>query len=87
MSVELDGEVIRLCGACRVEDAETLLVLLQCDRQRVVDISGAAHIHAAVVQVLLAFQPRVSGTSHDPFIAAFVAPILQPAIPPFTPYP
>jgi hypothetical protein len=82
MSVDLDGDVIRLSGACGVQDAEALLALVQFDRQRSVDISDATYLHAALVQVLLAFKPPVSGSSADPFITAWLAVILGHSIAP-----
>jgi hypothetical protein len=77
MSVELDGERIRLTGPCRVEDAETLLVLLQSDRMRPVDVAGATNLHAAVLQVLLAFRPNLVGSPHDAFIEQWLMPLLR----------
>jgi hypothetical protein len=87
MSVALDGGLIRLSGVCRVEDAEPLLALLQSDRQRPVDISAATHMHAAIVQVLLAFGAAVAGVSPDPFVETWLAPILGRGAAPGTPYP
>jgi hypothetical protein len=77
MSVHLDGKIIRLDGACPVEDAETLLGLLQLAPGRLVDMSAAEHLHAAVVQVLLAFRPPVSGAPADAFVVAWLAPLLE----------
>jgi hypothetical protein len=76
MSVRLDGTAIRLEGACRVEDAEPLLLLLQEEAGRVVDLSGAGALHAAVVQVLLALRPPLAGPPADPFTARWLAPLL-----------
>ena len=77
MSVALDGDRIRLTGPCRVEDAEALLVLLQSDRTRPVDVADAIHLHAAVVQVLLAFRPNLIGSPQDEFIAQWIMPLLR----------
>ncbi len=76
MSVRLDGPVIRLEGACRVEDAEPLLSFLQEEPGRVVDLSAAGGLHAAVVQVLLALRPPLAGPPGDPFTAHWLAPLL-----------
>jgi hypothetical protein len=78
MSVQLDGPVIRLEGDCRVEDAEPLLALLQEQAGRVVDLTAAGPLHAAVVQVLLALRPPLSGPAGDPFTARWLAPLLAP---------
>jgi hypothetical protein len=76
MSVRLDQDIILLEGQCRVEDAEPLLAMLQADGSRMVDITAADHLHAAVVQVLLAFRASVRGPSRDPFLRNFVTSIL-----------
>ncbi|MBP0445363.1 hypothetical protein J8J14_11285 [Roseomonas sp. SSH11] len=81
MSVRLDGAVIRLEGECRVEDAEPLLSLLQEEAGRVVDLSAAGRLHAAVVQVLLALRPPLSGEPADSFAARWITPLLATARP------
>lgn len=76
MSVRLDGNVIILEGQCRVEDAEPLLGWLQADRGRTVDLTDAEHLHAAVLQVLMALQPAVRGTARDAFLRDWIIPAL-----------
>ncbi len=77
MSVRLDGNVIILEGQCRVEDAEPLLGWLQADRGRTVDLAAAEHLHAAVLQVLMALQPAVRGTARDAFLRDWITPALM----------
>jgi hypothetical protein len=77
MSVWLDGNVIILEGPCRVEDAEPLLGWLQADRGRMVDLAGAEHLHAAVLQVLMALQPTIRGPAGDAFLRDWIAPALM----------
>jgi len=76
MSVRLDGNVILLEGQCRVEDAEPLLGWLQADRSRTVDVSNAEHLHAAVLQILMALRPAVRGTAEDSFLRDWIVPAL-----------
>ncbi len=76
MSVRLDGNVIIMEGQCRVEDAEPLLGWLQADRGRIVDLAGAEHLHAAVLQVLMALRPTVRGTPEDDFLRDWITPAL-----------
>jgi hypothetical protein len=76
MSVRLDGNVILLEGPCRVEDAEPLLRWLQADGGRIVDLSAAEHLHAAVLQVLMALRPAIRGTAEDAFLRDWIAPAL-----------
>lgn len=77
MSVRLDGNVIVLEGPCRVEDAEPLLGWLQADSERTIDLAGAEHLHAAVLQVLMALQPTIRGMAEDAFLRDWIAPALM----------
>ena len=79
MSVRLDGGIIRLEGDCRAEDAETLVALVQAGPARTVELAAAGHLHAAVVQVLLALRPPVTGPAGDPFVQAWLAPLFRQA--------
>ena len=76
MSVRLDGDIVFLEGPCRVEDAEPLLGLLQAGRERTVDLTDAEHLHAAVLQVLMALRPSIQGTAGDTFLRDWIAPAL-----------
>jgi hypothetical protein len=76
MSVAVEGEVVYLRGECRVEDAEPLLALLQAVPGRPLDLSGAGHLHAAVLQLLLAFRPPLVGSAADDFTARWLMPLL-----------
>jgi hypothetical protein len=77
MSVALDGEVIRVTGDGRIEDAETLTGLLHAHPGRSIDLAEAGTLHTAVVQVLLAFRPRLEGRTGDDFINTWLLPELQ----------
>jgi hypothetical protein len=74
MSVRRDGNLIRLEGDCRVEDAETLVRLLQEDAVLTIDVSGCRSLHAAVAQVILSFGTGVTGAPADPFLLDHVLP-------------
>lgn len=76
MSVTVTGNVIALSGACLVEDAEPLLVALQADPRRSVDITGATRLHLAVVQLLLAARPTLTGVPDDPILRDRLLPML-----------
>ncbi len=76
MTVRLEGHAILLEGQCRVEDAEPLLGWLQADRSRIVDLTGAEHLHAAVLQVLMALTPAIRGEGRDRFIRDWITPSL-----------
>lgn len=77
MSVSLVEDVIRLEGACHVEDAEPLLRLLRADPSRKVDLGAAHQLHTAVAQVLLALRPTLVGPAGDPFFERWLRPTLE----------
>lgn len=79
MSVALLGGIITLTGECGVEEAETLLSLVQSNPAASVDISAAGPVHTALWQVLLVSGPRIIGQPQDPFIRRWVLPLLVSA--------
>lgn len=77
MSVRVDRGIVHLSGRCGAEDAETLLVALQEDRTRAVDVAAVERLHLAVAQVLLAARPVVTGTPDNAFLGRHVVDLLQ----------
>ena len=61
MPLEQDGTRIVLSGHCSVEDAEPLLAALQATPDATVDLTGAAWLHTAVLQVLMVVAPALRG--------------------------
>jgi hypothetical protein len=77
MSVALkDGRIV-LAGACGVEQAETLVALIQDNPRSPVDLSEAGAVHTALWQVLMALAPPLSGEPRDPFIRDWILPRLS----------
>lgn len=74
MSVRADGDIVRLEGDCRVEDAETLVALLQARTSVTVDLSQCRVLHSAVVQALLVLRPPMRGEVDDVFLRTWVLP-------------
>ena len=79
MSVRSEGHVIRLEGACGVEEAEILAALLDESADRVVDLSNCTRLHGALVQALLEFRPALGEPPQDVFIRDFLYPALASA--------
>ncbi len=79
MSIRVDGAVIHLLGECRVEDDEPLLAALQGGTAVSVDLTDAGHLHAAVVQTLLALRPPLAGLPSDSFTTKWLVPLLAQA--------
>lgn len=82
MSISAVGDVIYLQGQCRVEDAETLVALLQKSRKVTLDVSTCESLHAAVVQAILAFEGQVVGVSGDGFLGQLLIPALGRTVQP-----
>jgi len=64
-----DAGVIVLQGECPVEDAETLLQLLQAQPEGPLDWSACTRLHTAVLQVLMAAAAPMRGECGDTFVA------------------
>jgi hypothetical protein len=77
MSVEVMGNIIRIVGNAPVSDAEPVLAALLDDPLRTIDLTNAAHLHSAVIQILLAVRPRITGTPSYPFFTSYVLPQLD----------
>ena len=77
MTVVRDGDVVRLVGLCRVEDAEPLTALLQGLADSTLDLSACDGLHAAVVQAILAFRPEIVGTPHEAFLRDRLLPAIS----------
>lgn len=60
-------------GHVSVDDAEALAQWLREQRVPAVHLGKCEHVHAAVLQVLLALQPRLSAPPPDRWLAAALA--------------
>ncbi len=61
-------------GQVAVDDAEALAQWLRQHKSPAVHLGKCDHVHAAVLQVLLALAPRVVAPPADPWLAAAVGP-------------
>jgi hypothetical protein len=76
MTVVSEGDVVRLVGLCRVEDAEPLTALLQGLSDSTLDLSACEGLHAAVLQAIVAFRPAIVGVPGDAFLKNYLLPAL-----------
>lgn len=76
MTVIVKPAIVVLEGHCPVEEAETLLLALQENPKRKVDVTALMGVHTAIAQILLMKPKSITGTPHD----AFVRDILLPAL-------
>ena len=77
MSVSLEADTIVLSGICAVDDAEPLLSMMQRNPDFPVDIAGATHLHAAVLQLLIAFGREPIGETNDSFLNQWIVPLVR----------
>ena len=73
----LDDGTIALEGVCPIDDAENLLRLLLERPGCMVDWRMCDEVHTAVVQVLLASGVKPAGPPRSPFLARFLAPVVE----------
>lgn len=87
MSVRVADGIILLEGRCRIEEAETLLGYLLEVPGRRVDLSACETLHSAVVQIMMATRPVMASKPVDPFLCAYVVPLLETERSPSGPVP
>lgn len=77
MTIEYGKTVAKLQGTCGVEEADELLQWLQANPRGKVNLKACEHLHAAVLQVLMALRPALSAEPDDPFLARWVTPAFR----------
>lgn len=79
MPLRLGEGTAVLTGAVTVDDAEPLTAWLRRTTAPAVSMRNCTSLHTAALQALLAAGARVSSRPADPFLAAWVAPLLPGA--------
>lgn len=69
-----DSGIIRLSGACPVDDVETLLQLLLANPAAEIDWRDCTAAHAAVIQVLLVAMRPLRGPPVGPLLKRILTP-------------
>jgi hypothetical protein len=69
MSIRYLKKHAALEGVVSVDDAEALAQWLRQQARPAVHLGKCEHVHAAVLQVLLALRPQVSAAPPDPWLA------------------
>lgn len=67
---------IALIATCGAEEALELAEWLSTAELPNVDLGSCIHMHAALLQTLLAYNPRISVEPQDPFMRRWIVPIL-----------
>ncbi|MBK1614311.1 hypothetical protein CKO44_12615 [Rubrivivax gelatinosus] len=73
MSIRYLKKHAALEGVVSVDDAEALAQWLRQQARPAVHLGKCEHVHAAVLQVLLALRPQVSAAPPDPWLAQVLA--------------
>ncbi len=73
MTVRIADDGIHLEGHCPIEEAEPLLRALQDRPDDRVHCNALDRAHLAVVQLLLAAVPRLSGRPRDPLLQGLLS--------------
>ena len=73
MALQFDDQVATLAGTVTVEEAETLSNWLKAQvalegGMPAVNLSDCEHVHAAVLQTLLALKPALAGEPANPYL-------------------
>lgn len=79
MSVEIREQVAYLSGQCGQEEADPLLDSLLDEEATAVHLGGCTHLHASVVQVLLACRPSIVAVPVDEGLERWLIPSLVDA--------
>lgn len=69
MPIRYDRTVAHFEGACLPEEALELIEWLRGQKAPKVDLRACAHLHTALLQVLLAVRPKMVAPPDDPFLA------------------
>ena len=85
MPLHCDGSLGVLSGVVSIEEVEPLVAWLQATPLPEVDLHECRHLHAAALQALLVHAPALARPAQEPFLAAWVNPLLvaaEPTVPP-----
>lgn len=77
MPIALTDDRAVLSETCVIEEADSLLAWIKEHPGGVVDMERCNHMHAAILQVLLAARPTFGSPPEDAFLKEHVWPLLR----------
>ncbi len=69
-------DCVALVDACGAEEALELADWFATSDHPKADLAECSHLHAALLQTLLAYQPSIIAAPVDPFLARWILPML-----------
>jgi hypothetical protein len=79
MSLEFRDDEVRLIDSCGAEEALELADWFSKVELPKANLAACTHLHAALLQTLLAYKPAIAAGPDDPFLARWVFPMLTAA--------
>jgi hypothetical protein len=77
MALRLEGNEIWLIDVCGAEEALEFVDLLLKAERPTINLSRCTHLHAALLQTVIAFKPAVSAQPTEPFLQKWISPMLS----------
>jgi hypothetical protein len=77
VAITYDGNAAHFSDTVGVEEAEVLLAWLQLHPQPTLDLKACTHLHAALVQVLMAARIPVAAWPQDAALTAWLKSALS----------
>jgi hypothetical protein len=77
MALRLEGNEIWLIDVCGAEEALEFVDLLLKAERPTINLSRCTHLHAALLQTVIAFKPAVSAQPTAPFLQKWISPMLS----------
>ncbi|WP_419900916.1 hypothetical protein [Roseomonas sp. USHLN139] len=68
MAIRYKDHIAILDDHCAVEEAESFLDWMRQQQEPMVDLGGCSHLHAAILQILLALRPTILVPPEDAFL-------------------
>jgi hypothetical protein len=78
MPLKLGKRSVALVDQVTIEEVEPLAQWLRDVDRPSVNLSACTHLHTAALQALISARVRLSAAPRDPFLAAWVAPLIDP---------
>jgi hypothetical protein len=76
MTIRYERNTAHFEATCGADEALDFIDWLRRHKAPKVDLAGCDHLHASLLQILLAARPRLVGQPRDAFLFQWVAPMV-----------